>query len=193
MPFVLFVQPAVRRDFGGDGAVLRTRAFWIASGAILFASPAPGVLEGVLPLHLVERVTQAQIGAFYVGASLVVAISATASGGRPPRPLVIGAVLLSVTGIALAGIALEVPLWVRALVLAALAIGLGNTGSLGLLVAAVPVERIVTSMVVWSQIGIIGYLLGPLTGGILAEGTGYSYVCSSSRVTEAAGRWQRLE
>lgn len=176
VPLVLFVKPAVRRDFTGDGAVLRARAFWIASGAILFASLALGVLEGVLPLHLAERITQAQIGALYVGASLVVAISATASGGRPPRPLVVAAVVLSVAGIALAGIATDVPIWVLALLLAALGIGLGNTGSLGLLVEAVPVERIVTAMVVWSQIGIIGYLLGPLTGGIVAEGAGYEYV-----------------
>jgi MFS family permease len=148
MPLVLFVKPTVHRDFSGDGAVLRTRAFWIASGAILFASLALGVLEGVLPLHLAERVTQAQIGALYVGASLVVAISATVSGGHAPRPLVIVAVVLSVAGIALAGTAREMPLWVLALLLAALGIGLGNTGSLGLLVEAVPVERIVTAMVV---------------------------------------------
>ena len=96
MPLVLFVKPAVHRDLTGDRAVLHTRAFWVASGAILFASLALGVLEGVLPLHLAERVTQAQIGALYVGASLVVAISATASGGRPPRTLVIAAVVLSV-------------------------------------------------------------------------------------------------
>ncbi len=66
---------------------------------------------------------------------------------------------------------MSVPLWVIALLLAAVGIGLGNTGSLGLLVEAVPVERIVTAMVVWSQIGIIGYLLGPLAGGIVAEGS----------------------
>ena len=77
----------------------------------------------------------------------------------------IAAVVLSVAGIALAGVATDVPLWVLALLLAALGIGLGNTGSLGLLVEAVPVERIVTAVVVWSQIGIIGYMLGPLTGG----------------------------
>ena len=176
IPLVLFVKPAVHRDLTGDRAVLRTRAFWIASGAILFASLALGVLEGVLPLHLAERVTQAQIGALYVGAAIVVAISATASGGRPPRPLVIASVVLSVVGIALAGVATNVPLWVLALLLAALGIGLGNTGSLGMLVEAVPVERIVTAMVVWSQIGIIGYMLGPLTGGIVAEGAGYGYV-----------------
>ena len=63
-----------------------------------------------------------------------------------------------------------------ALLLAGVGIGLGNTGSLGLLVEAVPVERIVTAMVVWSQVGIIGYLLGPLAGGLLAAGLGYAFV-----------------
>jgi hypothetical protein len=60
--------------------------------------------------------------------------------------------------------------------LAATGIGLANTGSLGLLVEAVPVERIVTAMVVWSQIGIVGYLLGPLAGGLVAAGPGYAYI-----------------
>jgi MFS family permease len=176
MPLVLLVTPAAHRDFTDDRAVLRTRAFWIASGAILFASLALGVLEGVLPLHLAERITQAQIGGLYVGASLVIAISATVSGGRQPRPLVASAVVLSVAGIALAGIATGLPLWVPALLIAALGIGLGNTGSFGLLVEAVPVERIVAALVVWSQIGIMGYLLGPLAGGVVAESGGYEYV-----------------
>jgi MFS family permease len=176
MPIVLFVPPADRRNLAGDREALRSPAFRLASGAILFASLALGVLEGVLPLHLAERITQPQIGALYVGASVVVAMSATASGGRSPRALVIAAVVLSVTGIGLAGAGTAVPLWVPALLLAAVGIGLGNTGSLGLLVEAVPVERIVTAMVVWSQIGIVGYLLGPLMGGALAEGAGYGYV-----------------
>ena len=76
----------------------------------------------------------------------------------------------------IAGIAAIVPLWIVALLLAGVGIGLANTGSLGMLVEAVPVERIVTAMVVWSQIGIIGYLLGPLAGGLLAEGPGYAFV-----------------
>ena len=176
IPLVLVVPPAARRDFIGDRTMLRTAGFVLASSAILFASLALGVLEGVLPLHFADRLAQAQIGALYVGASVVVASGATASGGRRPRPLVIAAVVLSVVGIALAGLAAEVPLWVLALLLAALGIGLGNTGSLGLLVEAVPVERIVTAMVVWSQVGIIGYLLGPLAGGIVAEQAGYAYV-----------------
>lgn len=176
-PVVLLVDaPQVRREFGTDQAALRARAFWIAGAAILFASLALGVLEGVLPLHLAERLTQAQIGAFYVGASLIVALSATASGGRPPRPLVLAAVALSVAGIALAGMVAEVPLWLLAVALAAAGIGLANTGSLGLLVEAVPVERIVTAMVVWSQIGIIGYLLGPLAGGVVADTGGYAFI-----------------
>jgi MFS family permease len=177
VPVVFLVEaPHARREFGADRTALRTRAFWIAGAAILFAVLALGVLEGVLPLHLAERLTQAQIGAFYVGASLIVAISATASGGRTPRPLVLAAVVLSVTGIALAGMVANVPVWLLAIALAAAGIGLANTGSLGLLVEAVPVERIVTAMVVWSQIGIIGYLLGPLAGGLIAESAGYAFI-----------------
>jgi MFS family permease len=177
VPLVLLVgEPASRRDFTGDRAALRTRGFWVASAAILFAVLALGVLEGVLPLHFAERISQAQIGALYVGASLIVAVSASASGGARPKPLVFSGVILAVAGITLAGAAADVPLWLVALLLAAVGIGLGNTGSLGILVETVPVERIVTAMVVWSQIGIIGYLLGPLAGGIVADGPGYAAV-----------------
>ncbi len=177
VPLVLLVgEPPTRRAFAGDRAALRSRPFLIASAAILFAVLTLGVLEGVLPLHFAERLTQAQIGALYVGASVVVATSATASGGRRPRPLVFAAVLFSVAGISLAGMVANVPLWLLAVLLASVGIGLANTGSLGLLVEAVPVERIVTAMVVWSQIGIIGYLLGPLAGGLVAAGPGYAFI-----------------
>ncbi len=54
-----------------------------------------------------------------------------------------------------------------------LASGIGTTGSLGVLVDAVNVKRIVTAMVVWSQIGIVGYLIGPLIRGAVAEVLGY--------------------
>jgi MFS family permease len=177
VPMVVFVrEPASRREFAADRAAVRSGGFLVASAAILFAALALGVLEGVLPLHLAERLSQAQIGALYVGASLFVAVSASASGGVRPRPLVFAAVVLAVAGISLAGMAANVPLWVVALLLAAVGIGLGNTGSLGMLVEAVPVARIVTAMVVWSQVGIIGYLLGPLAGGIVADGPGYAFV-----------------
>lgn len=177
LPVVLLVdRPETRREFAADRGALRTRAFWIASAAILFAVLALGVLEGVLPLHLAEQLSQAQIGALYVGASLVVALSATASGGRGPGLVVFAAVLLTVAGLSLAGIVADVPLWLLSVGLAAVGIGLANTGSLGLLVEAVPVERIVTAMVVWSQVGIVGYLLGPLAGGLVAEGLGYPFV-----------------
>ena len=52
VPLVLFVaEPTARRDFAADRAALRTRRFWVASAAILFAVLALGVLAGVLPLH----------------------------------------------------------------------------------------------------------------------------------------------
>ena len=84
IPLVLLVTPAARRDFTGDRAMLRTAGFVLAAAAIFFASLALGVLEGVLPLHFADRLAQAQIGALYVGASVVVAAGATASGGRRP-------------------------------------------------------------------------------------------------------------
>jgi MFS family permease len=187
LPLVLLVEePAVHREFTADRAALRARGFWAASAAIMFAVLALGVLEGVLPLHFAERLSQAQIGAMYVGISVVVATSAAAAGGRRPRPLVLAAMVLAVAGITLAGIATDVPIWLLALMLAAVGIGLANTGSLGLLVEAVPVERIVTAMVVWSQIGILGYLLGPLVGGVVADGSGYGYVGLVPAVAAAA-------
>jgi MFS family permease len=177
VPLVLFLgDPASRRSFAADRAVLRTRGFWLASVAILFAVLALGVLEGVLPLHFAERLTQTEIAALYVGASIVVAVSAAAAGALPPRPLVIGGVVLAVAGISLAAAVAAIPLWLLALVLAAFGIGIGNTGSIGMLVDAVPVERIVAAMVVWSQIGIAGYLVGPLLGGAVADGLGFAYL-----------------
>ena len=137
---------------------------------------ALGVLEGVLPLHFAERLDQAEIAALYVGASIIVAASAGLAGNAAPRPLVFASVVLAAAGITLAGAAAEVPLWMLALLLAAIGIGIGNTGSLGVLVETVPVERIVTAMVIWSQIGITGYLLGPLLGGITADQLGFAYL-----------------
>src|SRR5918995_4221326 len=131
VPLVLLVgDPVARRDFGADRAALRSRGFWVASAAILFAVLALGVLEGVLPLHFAERLSQAQIGALYVGASLVVALSAGAAGGMRPRPLVFAAVVPAVAGISLAGMAASVPLWLGAPGLGARGVGVRQNGSL---------------------------------------------------------------
>ena len=173
--FLVATAPA-RRALAAERSALRVRGFYLACAAITFASVALGVLEGVLPLHFAEQLNQAEIGVLYVGASVVLAISAATSGGMRPLPLVSAAVLLAVAGIAAAGIGVSLVPWVFALGVAVVGIGMGNTGSLGLLVDAVPVERIVTALVVWSQVGIVGYMLGPLAGGIVAEGAGYGYV-----------------
>lgn len=177
IPLVLGMdQPTQRRAFSSDRSALRLRGFWVASSAVLFAYLVLGLMEGVLPLHLAERLTQAEIGALYVGLSLAVAASAAAAGSRRPRSMVFGAVAFAVAGISIAGAVAQVPLWILGLTLAALGVGMGSTGSLGLLVETVDVRRIVTAMVVWSQIGIVGYLVGPLVGGVAAQGLGYQAV-----------------
>jgi MFS family permease len=163
-----------RRGFEPDRAALRLRGFWIASAGILFAVMGLGIVEGVLPLHLATRLTQAEIGALYIGMSLVVSASAAAAGSLRPRPILVASTVLVVAGLAAAGAATNVPIWLLALALAGVGIGLANTGSLGVLIETVRPERIVTAMVVWSQLGIVGYLLGPLAGGGLTQTAGFA-------------------
>ncbi|MBN1530483.1 MAG: MFS transporter [Thermoleophilaceae bacterium] len=167
-------RPAGAATFAPDRAALRSRGFRVAAFAAMFAYLVLGLMEGALPLHLAEHLSQAEIGALYVGLALIVAAGAAAAGSRRPRSMVRASVVLAVTGIAVAGAVSSVPLWIPALGLAALGVGVGATGALGLLVEAVDVGRIVTAMVVFSQAGIAGYLLGPLTGGAAAETLGYA-------------------
>ena len=177
LPLVLLVGgPASRRAFSADRDVLRTPGFKLASAAILFAVVALGIFEGVLPLHLADRLSQSEIAAVYVLASVLVAASAAVAGSLRPRPLLFVAVALATAGIALGGATVQVSLWLLALLLAAVGIGVGNTGSIGLLVESVPAERIVTAMVIWSQIGIAGYIVGPVAGGAVSEQLGFEYL-----------------
>lgn len=163
-----------RRPFHPDRAALRLPGFWLSSAGILFAVLALGTIEGVLPLHLSERLSQAGIGALYVGMSLVVAAAAAAAGRFRPRTMLVWTVILTVAGLSVAGATGTLPMWIPALALAGVGIGLGNTGSIGILLSAVPTDRIVTAMVVWSQLGIIGYLAGPVVGGAVAEALGFA-------------------
>jgi MFS family permease len=163
-----------RRPFEPDRAALRLRGFWVASAGILFAGVGFGVVEGVLPLHLAERLSQSAIGALFVGMSVVVSAGAAAAGSLRPRAVVTASAVLVVAGLAVAGATTAIPLWVLALALVGFGNGSANTGSLGVLIETVPMERIVTAMVVWSQIGIVGYALGPLAGGVVAEQLGFA-------------------
>ena len=76
-------------------------------------------------------------------------------------------------GIAVAGSSSVATAWVAALGIAGAGFGLAVTGSIGILLEGVPTERIVTALVVWSQVGIVGYFLGPLVGGLVAESVGF--------------------
>lgn len=173
---VTLPEPPSRRAFAADRAALRMRGFWLASAGVLFVYLGYGVVEGVLPLHLSTGMGQAAIGAAFVGMSLVVGGASALAARWPVRPLLVGSLTLVVTGCVVAGLADAVPLWLVALALCGIGFGLGNTGSVGVLLGAVPTERIVTAMVLWSQLGIVGYLLGPLAGGLVAEELGFGAI-----------------
>jgi MFS family permease len=166
----------IRQQFRSDNAPLRLRGFWVASAAISFVVLALGTVEGVLPLHFASHLDQRSIGILYAASSVVVATSASLAARARPRHLVLAATVLVAVGLELAGASASVPVWIGALALVGIGIGIGNTGAIGLLFAAVGSERIVTAMIVWSQLGIVGYLAGPLTGGLVAQSIGYGAV-----------------
>ncbi len=164
------------RSFDTDRSALRLPAFWLASVGLLFAVVGLGMVDGVLPLHFSSRLSQSGIGAFYAAMSVVVAMASALAARFRPRYALVAAVGLIIFGITVAGATREVPGWVVALGVTGAGIGLANTGSIGVLLEGVPTERIVTAMVVWSQIGIVGYFIGPLAGGFIAQTSGYQAI-----------------
>ncbi|MDT0300649.1 MFS transporter [Streptomonospora wellingtoniae] len=176
--------PARGPGFTGDRTAMGSPGFWAACAGIAFAVMALGMLEGVLPLHFGTRLGQWQIGVFYAATSVVVAAAAALAARMRPRTALLASTVLVVAGLGGAGAAASVPVWAAALVVGGTGIGMANTGSIGVLLEAVPAPRIVTAMVLWSQLGIAGYLLAPLLGGPIAETAGYSGVAA---VLAAAG------
>ena len=139
----------------------------------MFAVLGLGIVEGVLPLHLSSQLSQPGIGVLYAAMSVVVAIASALAARLRPRHALVAALALIVVGITVAGVGHQVPVWALALAVAGVGIGLANTGSIGVLLEGVPTDRIVTAMVVWSQVGIVGYFIGPLAGGFVAQTAGY--------------------
>lgn len=183
------------RVLEADRSALRSPGFGFASAGILAIAIGYGVVEGPLTLHLGSELAQAELGALYVGAAVVAGAAAVAAGSLAPRPLVGIAAVALAAGIALAGATTSVALWLPALGLAALGIGLGEAGALGVLLEAVGPRRIVTAMVVWSQVWAAGYLAGPLAGGVVAEAFGYAalgVVPAAAAVAVLGVPWRRV-
>lgn len=161
------------RSFDTDRSALRLSEFWLASAGLLFAVLGLGMVDGVLPLHFGSQLSQTEIGVMYAATSVVVANSSALAARFRPRQALAAALGLIIVGIAVAGATGEVTAWIAALVVTGGGIGLANTGSIGILLEGVPTERIVTAMVVWSQLGIVGYFIGPVAGGLVAQTAGY--------------------
>lgn len=188
--------PTVRRSFATDRSALRLPGFWVASAGIAFVVLGQGVAEGVLPLHFSSELGQHTIGLALALTAILVTASAALAARVPPGTAVAGSVALVVAALLLAGGVDTPPLWLLALAMLGVGLGLGNTGSVGVLLESVETDRIVTAMIVWSQIGILGYLVGPALGGVVAERAGYGFVVvvpllAGSLVAAAAWRRRR--
>jgi MFS family permease len=160
-------------EFRSDRRVLRAPGFVLASAGTLMVALVIGSFDGTLPLHFDSLLSQAEIGALYVMASLILAFWAFTASRFPVRPTLYSATALIVIGLALAGAGEQVWVWIVALVLAATGFGLAETSSVGILLETVGTRRIVLAMSVWSQVFALGYLVGPALGGAVAETLGF--------------------
>ena len=173
-PLLVLGSAGTRAELGTDRSVLRTRAFGVSAAGIVLLALAAGTIDGPIPLHLAERLGQTEIAAMYILTSVFVAVGSLAAGRvRPRLALAAGAAMVPV-GIGLVGLASAVGPWAGGLGLAGAGFGLGEAGAIGILLAGVARERIVTAWVVWSQLWAVGYLVGPAVAGIVAEAWGYS-------------------
>jgi MFS family permease len=173
---LLLGEPERRARLRSGRGSLRLPGFVLAAAVILFTWVGFGVLEGVLPLLFDRRLGQAGIAALLVGTAFVVALSSALAARFRPLLVAFVAIPLVVAGIAFAGVGTSVALWSVALAAAGAGLGACNTGSTGILLDGVGRERIVLPLVVWSQVGIVGYLLGPALGGLVAETLGYGAI-----------------
>jgi MFS family permease len=168
--------PRERPGFDSDRNALRSPGFWLASAGVTLVAIGLATLEGPLPLHFSEELSQAGIAGLYVGGAVVAAVSAVAAGKLPPRPTLAVSAVALVLGVGLAGASESVPLWFLAVALAGIGIGAGESAALGILLETTGTARIVTAMVIWSQIWAIGYLAAPVGAGAVAETIGFGLV-----------------
>lgn len=173
-PLVVLRTRATGVRFGADRSVLRGRAFLVAAAGALLAALVAGTIDGPLPVHLGELLTQFELAALYVLVAIVVAAAAVAAGRIPPRAALLAAVALAPVGIGVAGMVSSVPVWILALAVAGIAFGLSEAGAMGILLGAAGPDRIVTAWVVWSQLWAVGYLVGPAAAGLVAETAGFA-------------------
>ncbi len=167
-------QPRYRREFRSDWSTVRERGFWLASTGIFFAVLGLGIVDGILPLHFSTQLATAAIGGLLAGAALANAFGAILAARVSAKAMLATAVVVVTFGIAVVGASSTIAVWVVGTAAAAAGIGAANAASIGVLFDAVGTQRIVAAVLVWSQLGIVGYLAGPLAGGAVAQSLGYT-------------------
>lgn len=162
--------------FTSDREALRRPGFAVSAAAITLVSVTVGMFDGVLPLHLDDHLGQEGIAVLYAASGVIMALFSILGARVAIRTaVVVGAVAL-IAGLSLVGVTGAVPWWVLAVAVTAVGFGLSQTGSLGYLLGAVGTDRMILAMVVWSQLFALGYLVGPIVGGIVAATLGYAAI-----------------
>ena len=166
-------SPGHVRTFQADRRELGRPRFWVAAVGITFAYIGIGLIDGALPLHFSQHLSQAEIGGVYAGVAILVGVGAIGAGHTSPRLAMSAGVVLLTVGTEVVGATSNLAAWFPLLAIMGLGIGFSQTGSTGALLDAVPTERIVSAMVVWSQMSVVGYLIAPIAGGAIGQTLGY--------------------
>ena len=151
-----------------------TRPFVLAAVGIVLAAVGVGTLDGPLPVHFAASLSQGAIGALYAAGAICLGLAAT--GAQRLAPLValtLGAAALPV-GIEVAAASNSAWGFAVGVAISAGGLGLLETGALGVLLAAVPEEKMVAALVLWSQVWAVGYAAGPAVAGTAAQQWGFS-------------------
>lgn len=152
---------------------LRGRPFVIASTAVLAVATDLATLEGPLPVHLAVRLTQAQIGLLYAIAAVLLGASAMTTSRLSQRKSIAAGVVIASAGIGILGLVDREGLWIGALALTGVGLGLAEGGALGLLVGSVPEDAIILVTAIWSTFWAGGYLFGSSLSGAAVASLGY--------------------
>jgi MFS family permease len=149
---------------------VRSGPFLVASLGVLAVATDLATLDGPLPVYLAVKLSQAQIGLLYAVAAVMLGISAMTTSRLPQRRCIGAGVLISCVGLTALGLSHHVLLWIAAVVVTGLGLGLAEGGSLGLLIGSSDEQGIILVTALWSQFWACGYLFGSaLAGGAVTE------------------------
>jgi len=185
-------------------SMIRDRAFRFAIVAWGIFGFSFGYVEGALPVHFATHLDQAGVGRLYTLGAAAAAIGALtigrlAASSRARLGVTVGMTLIA-AGLLTGSIADSVAWWCVGLVAFGLGAGGNDPNILAVIMSDVPFEIMIGVQTLSAEAFAVGLVIGPLLGGLLAQGPGFAVAGMAASVPSAAfaviaavllsGRWR---